>query len=70
MIESKLIPKALFTDKSVKSVNKLRDFAGNLSNASTAIVYRLDTTPPQTYPDPSGSFAAPDLIIGDDNFVT
>ena len=28
MIESKLIPKALFTDKSVKSVNKLRDFAG------------------------------------------
>ena len=28
MIESKLIPKALFTDKSVKSVSKLKDYAG------------------------------------------
>ena len=28
MIESKLIPKALFADKSVKSVDKLKDFAG------------------------------------------
>ena len=28
MIESKLIPKALFSDKSVKSVNNLKDYAG------------------------------------------
>ena len=27
MIESKLIPKALFSDKSVKSVNNLKDYA-------------------------------------------
>ena len=28
MIESKLIPRALFSDKSVKSVNNLKDYAG------------------------------------------
>ena len=28
MIESKLIPNALFSDKSVKSVNNLKDYAG------------------------------------------
>ena len=28
MIVSKLIPKALFSDKSVKSVNNLKDYAG------------------------------------------
>ena len=28
MIESKLIPKALFLDKSVKSVNNLKDYPG------------------------------------------
>ena len=28
MIESKLIPKALFSDKTVKSVNNLKDYAG------------------------------------------
>ncbi|MBA65573.1 MAG: hypothetical protein CMG55_07210 [Candidatus Marinimicrobia bacterium] len=45
---------------------KLRDYAGNLSSASSGIVYRLDTTAPQTYPDPSGSFTAPDLLDDDD----
>ena len=28
MIESKLIPNAVFADKNVKSVDKLKDFAG------------------------------------------
>ena len=28
MIESKLIPKALFSDKSIKSVNNLKDYVG------------------------------------------
>ena len=51
---------------------RLRDFAGNLSDASAALIYRLDTTPPLYYDvgaqqsDPSQSFVATDLIATDD----
>ena len=34
MIESKLIPKAVFTDKSVETVNKLKDLVGVKDTAS------------------------------------
>ena len=39
---------------------KVRDYAGNLSDASPELVYRLDTTVP------SADLSAPDLTAGDD----